>query len=389
MSHRADPGFLLELQKYGAVDVAACFNCGNCSAVCPLSSETENFPRRMIRYGQLGMRDKLVRSKELWLCYNCGECTTTCPRQADPGAYMAAARRYAIGRYDRLGLARRLYTSAAFSAFFLILLAAALAIFIYSFHGAMPGDSLRLFEFIPTALVHGLGIAAGIVVAVTALSGMAHMAIQVRKASRFPEGARLNWPQALWQTIVEAVGQQRYRQDCETGPEPRPWYLRKWFIHAAMLWGFLGLFLATASDYLLALLGIKPTGTWVPIWYPVRLVGTLAGLLLVYGATLALLKRLRRDDAATAHSTPSDWAFLALLWLAGITGFALEIAVYLPQPQAWSYWMLLGHLVVVLELLILLPFGKFAHAVYRMLALYFHVLQLQPAAEVARVEAAD
>jgi len=65
MTQRADPGFLLELQKYGPVSIESCFNCGNCSAVCPLSTEEENFPRRMIRYAQIGMRDKLVRSKEL------------------------------------------------------------------------------------------------------------------------------------------------------------------------------------------------------------------------------------------------------------------------------------------------------------------------------------
>ena len=95
-SRRADPSFLLDLQKYGAANIDSCFNCGNCSAVCPLSTEEDNFPRRMIRYTQLGMRDELLSSKELWLCYYCGECTATCPREADPGELMAAARRSAL-----------------------------------------------------------------------------------------------------------------------------------------------------------------------------------------------------------------------------------------------------------------------------------------------------
>ena len=34
---------------------------------------------------------------------------------------------------------------------------------------------------------------------------------------------------------------------------------------------------ATGLDYGLALLGIKETGTPVPLWYPVRLLGTVAG----------------------------------------------------------------------------------------------------------------
>ncbi len=57
------------------------------------------------------------------------------------------------------------------------------------------------------------------------------------------------------------------------------------------MWGFLGLLAATILDYGLALVGIKATGTPVPIWYPVRLLGTVAGLLLVYGATILIVHR--------------------------------------------------------------------------------------------------
>ena len=132
MSHCADPRFLSELKKYGTVNIESCFNCGNCTAVCPLSTEEDNFPRRMIRYTQIGMKEKLLSSKELWLCYHCGECTTTCPRQADPGEFMAAARRYAIADYERFGLAKLLYTSTAFSILFIIALSAGTK-FVYLF----------------------------------------------------------------------------------------------------------------------------------------------------------------------------------------------------------------------------------------------------------------
>jgi ferredoxin len=390
MSHRADPRFLSELQTYGAVNIEACFNCGNCSAVCPLSSEGESFPRRMIRYAQLGMKDELLSSRELWMCYYCGECTKTCPRQADPGEFMAAARRYAIARYDRLGLARWLYTSPLFSAVFLSLLAVAMGLVVYSFHGPMPQSTLRLFEFIPAEVVHNLGVLLGIIIAILALSGVANMLIQVGKEIGPVRGVRYNWLGAAWEALgLEALGQRRYRQDCQTYAEKQPWYIQKWFVHASILWGFLGLLLATAMDFLLALLGIKATGTWVPIWYPVRLLGTIAGASMIYGITAVIIKRLRKADEASAHSTPSDWAFLALLWLAGMTGFALELAVYLPQPYAWSYWMLLAHMAIVFELLFLLPFSKFAHAVYRTVALYLHALKPLPESEPAGVAATD
>lgn len=380
MSHRADPQFLSELKHYGPVKIESCFNCGNCTAVCPLSTENDNFPRRMIRFAQLGMRKQLVNSKELWLCYYCGECTATCPRQADPGEFMATARRYAIAKYDRLGLARWFYTSPLFQGSFLVALAAALAAFFYAFHGAMPGDTLRLFDFIPSAVIHDAGVIGGLIVALMVISGVVSMAVHVSKATGFTVGTRLGWMSAFREAAGELVGQKRYRMDCELYAKKGRWYGQRWFIHASMLWGFAGLFVATALDYLLELSGMKPTGTYVPIWYPVRLLGTFAGMMFMYGTTAAILRRLQKSDEGSAHSTFSDWAFLVLLWLGGLTGFALEAAIYLPQPYPWGYWMLLIHLVVVGELLVLLPFTKFMHAFYRMLALYIN--DLRPAAKL-------
>ena len=110
MAVTVDPTLLPEIQRYGAFDVAACFNCGNCTAVCPLTDGDATFPRRIIRYAQVGMKAELLASKELWTCYYCGECSETCPRQAEPGEFMAAARRYAIASYDRTRLARTMYT---------------------------------------------------------------------------------------------------------------------------------------------------------------------------------------------------------------------------------------------------------------------------------------
>jgi nitrate reductase gamma subunit len=117
--------------------------------------------------------------------------------------------------------------------------------------------------------------------------------------------------------------------------------------------------------------------------------GTIAGLFLIYGVTVAIINRLRKKDEASTHSTPSDWSFLVLMWLAGMTGFVLEVSIYLPHPYAWSYWMLLAHLVIVGELLILAPFTKFAHALYRTIALYAHALKPMPEAEITSTEVVD
>jgi Fe-S oxidoreductase len=137
-TQRADPQFLSELKHYGDLNIESCFNCGNCTAVCPLTSQDEPFPRRMIRYAQLGMKDRLLTSKELWLCYYCGECSETCPRQAAPGEFMAVSRRYAIASFDRLRLAKALFVSPLFNILFTLLLGLLLAGFLYTSYGRQP-----------------------------------------------------------------------------------------------------------------------------------------------------------------------------------------------------------------------------------------------------------
>ena len=46
MTLRAQPSLLAELGRYGAVDASACFDCGTCAAVCPLSVGDDAFPTR-------------------------------------------------------------------------------------------------------------------------------------------------------------------------------------------------------------------------------------------------------------------------------------------------------------------------------------------------------
>jgi ferredoxin len=390
MSYRADPLFLVELQKYGDVNIEACFNCGNCTAVCPLSSGEESFPRRMIRYAQIGTKDRLLGSKELWMCYYCGECSATCPRQANPGEFMAAARRYAIARYDPLGLAKVFFTSPLLSALFLVVFAVGCAMFMYTNRGPMSLESMRLFDFIPARVIHDLGLTVMAVAFLTGLWGAVNMVLHIGRVGGLPGRGHLNWFEALWEAIgLEVLSQRRYRRDCETYTERQPWYLRKWFIHASMMWGFLGLLAATALDYALDVLGLKATGTWVPIWDPIRLLGTVAGIFLVYGSSVAIANRLLKTDGASTYSTPSDWIFLVLLWLSGASGFVLEISLYLPEPQAWGYWILLFHVAASMELVLLVPFTKFAHAVYRTIALYAYSLKPLPGTELTSTGSAD
>jgi len=93
-----DPEFADKLESLGVDTTLDCFNCGTCAAICPLIYE--HFPRKMIRYAQLGAKDRILEnSDELWRCLHCGLCSHTCPREANPGELILGLRRYVIANW--------------------------------------------------------------------------------------------------------------------------------------------------------------------------------------------------------------------------------------------------------------------------------------------------
>ena len=108
---RVDPTFLHELKEYGAVGIEKCFNCGNCTAICPLTDDKHPFPRDMVRFAQMGLRDRILERTDAWQCYYCGECSQTCPKGAEPAETMMSIRRWLTAQYDASGHGARLYRS--------------------------------------------------------------------------------------------------------------------------------------------------------------------------------------------------------------------------------------------------------------------------------------
>jgi ferredoxin len=377
---RIDPTVIREMRAFGAFDVSACFNCGNCTAVCPLSEAHVAFPRRVIRYAQLGQREHIAASKEVWLCYYCAECSDTCPRQAEPGEFMASARRYAIATFDPTSIARRLYRSKSFNLGLLtVVFAAILGILLATSPGLPSGaaTSGTLLQYIPFESIHWLGIGVMIVVVALVAATLGNMlwmlsraptpgglgATQVRP-ERFPLVAGLA---AGWAALAEVVGQKRYRDcDAERAVALPPWPLRRWVVHFSIMGGIVGLAAATVLDYLL-----KTPGSYVPVYSPIRLLGTVAGALFMYGTTAIIVQRLRRQDKYHSHTLLSDWIFLALLWVIGASGFVLEVADYIQIGRAWVAVVFLIHMALAFELILLLPFTKLAHVVYRPVAIWF------------------
>lgn len=103
------------------------------------------------------------------------------------------------------------------------------------------------------------------------------------------------------------------------------------------------------------------------------------GLRSSHGASVLIVDRYRKTNRSVRSSTTADWLLLSLLWVTAVTGFAIELALYLPGAPAWGYWLFLVHVAIAMELVLLAPFMKLAHAVYRPVSLFFVALSRQPA----------
>src|SRR5712692_4957670 len=94
-----DLEFKREILGLGGHDLTACYQCGTCSVVCPLSTEEMPFPRKEMVWVQWGLKDKLLADPAVWICHQCNHCNVYCPRDAKPADVMAALREYSIEHY--------------------------------------------------------------------------------------------------------------------------------------------------------------------------------------------------------------------------------------------------------------------------------------------------
>jgi quinone-modifying oxidoreductase subunit QmoC len=135
--------------------------------------------------------------------------------------------------------------------------------------------------------------------------------------------------------------------------------------HLLLLWGFVGAAI-TSGLLVVALYGFH-TELPLPLEHPFKILGNISGVLLVVGGAILVQLRLGDTDRAGA-STAFDSFFLTVVVTVIATGVLSEVGRFaVPAELACALYVV--HLGAVLSLFLIFPYSKFAHLLYRTLAL--------------------
>jgi len=386
-----DLDFIQDVLDNGGESLKKCFQCGTCSVVCNLSPEDKPFPRQEMIWAQWGLKEKLLSDPHVWTCFQCSDCSAYCPRGASPGDVLGAIRKKVIE-----GLA------------------------FPSFMGKAMGDPqywpwLFLFPaLILLAVLFGDGIAdlkQGPIVYGKMIS---HLEMNLvfplfsgLAALAFLVGVNKLWTGASGQSLIEFLPKMKMDRmfsavrevitdilihkdfdQCDTN---------KWrkLAHLLVFYAFIGLLATTAlaivvlvlAEYLHNdILGEYPLR---PL-HPIKWLGNASAVALIAGSWLMIQNRKELGAKGDLKSSAYDLFFLYIIFGVGVTGFLAQVFRFLGFPPIIAYPTYFIHLVLVFALLIYSPYSKFAHFVYRTVALIhkrYAELEAGPASEPAAAKA--
>jgi ferredoxin len=343
MSTRVNPYLIKEMSKYGMGSWNTCFHCGNCTAVCTLTEKGILFPRKDIRALQMGLTDKLVSSSEPWLCYYCGDCSETCPRDANPGELMMSVRRWLTVKYDWTGLAGLFYKSltALIIAFVLIAIGVVVIGFVKDFnHEAIMhfGHSLEFY----------LILAVFTVILIPNILRMFYFTV-IRHKVNAPLGSYITAIGNLFGHMFTQI--KTLKCDKQTV---------RWLEHLLVVLGYLGLLVITV--YLDWFFTENQTIIYL---------GYITGFLVFVLTFLLMISRINKTSELNKYSHQTDWFFIIWLFLMGLTAFLVRLFIDIDLLND-HFWLYMIHLMVLSQWgMLIVPFGKWTHFLYRSFAVSF------------------
>ncbi len=311
------------------------------------------------------------------LCHNCGACLHACQyapphefavnvpqamAQVRVQTYVDYAWPPALGRlYQRNGLTLSLALAAGLALFLLLALA---------LNGTLWGGDLQgnFYNLFPHNLLVGMFAPVFLWAALALSLGVRRFWRDVTPAT---SGLPVTSPAA-----AEATGDVLRLKYLDGGHgegcnnEDDAFTLSRQRAHHLTFYGFMLCFAATG----LATVYHYAFGWEAPYDLPSlpKLLGAVGGVSLLLGTAGLFWLNLRRDPQhGDAAQKPMDLGFIALLFFTSLSGLALWLARGTPALAA----LLAIHLGVVMALFATLPYGKFAHGIFRTASLLRHAVE--------------
>ena len=75
--------FVRKVEELSGQNIYACYQCGKCSAGCPVVDQMDILPNMVLHLLQTGHYDPLLKSKTIWVCATCFTCVVRCPKDVD------------------------------------------------------------------------------------------------------------------------------------------------------------------------------------------------------------------------------------------------------------------------------------------------------------------
>lgn len=85
-AHTHPPTLTDDVCSHTGQDAFECYQCGKCTAGCPLAAEMDYSPQQILRLLQLGMpgmEREVLGSLAIWLCLTCEQCAARCPQEVE------------------------------------------------------------------------------------------------------------------------------------------------------------------------------------------------------------------------------------------------------------------------------------------------------------------
>lgn len=92
----SDTSFQQQVNSQSEQTTQLCYHCHKCTAGCPVAVEMEYGPDRILRLIQLGEKERVLTSGDIWVCASCETCGTRCPNEINIAEVMDALRAIAV-----------------------------------------------------------------------------------------------------------------------------------------------------------------------------------------------------------------------------------------------------------------------------------------------------